>query len=63
MVMATRREILADGELVAYSRDAVPVEILGDGFDLRRVDGSLFTLLEAHEVEVRSTLTSIVRMR
>lgn len=59
MVMATRREIMADGELVACSRDAVPIEILGDGFDLRRVDGSLFTLLEAHEVEVRSALASI----
>lgn len=58
-VMATHREIMADGELVAYSRDAIPTAVLADDFDLRSVDGSLFTLLEQHTVEVRSSLTSI----
>lgn len=58
-VMATHREITADGEVVAYSHDAIPMDVLGDDFDLRSVDGSLFTLLEGRDVEVRSSLTGI----
>lgn len=59
MVLAIHCEILADGEVVAYSRDVIPTDVLGSGFDLRSVDGSLFTILEARDVDVRSSLTSI----
>jgi GntR family transcriptional regulator len=58
-VLATQREIHADGDVVAYSHDAVPLAVLGDDFDVRSVDGSLFSLLEAHDIEVRSSLTGI----
>ncbi len=58
-VMATHREIMADGEVVAYSHDAIPTSVLGDDFDVRSVDGSMFTLLAEHEIEVRSSLTGI----
>lgn len=59
LVVATQREILADGEVVAYSHDALPQAVLGEDFDMRTVDGSLFALLEEHDIEVRSSLTDI----
>lgn len=58
-VLSTHREIMADGEVVAYSHDAIPLSVLGDDFDVRSVDGSMFTLLDEHDVEVRSSLTGI----
>jgi len=58
-VMSTHREIMADGEVVAYSHDVIPMAVLGDDFDVRSVDGSMFTLLADREVEVRSSLTGI----
>jgi GntR family transcriptional regulator len=58
-VLFTQREITADGEVVAYSHDALPREVLADDFDVRTVTGSLFALLESHGVEVRSSLTEI----
>jgi GntR family transcriptional regulator len=58
-VVFTQREITADGELVAYSHDALPRDVLAVDFDVRTVTGSLFALLERHGVEVRSSLTEI----
>ena len=58
-VMSTQREITADDELVAYSHDVLPREVLSDDFDVRTVEGSLFSLLERHGIEVRSSLTEI----
>lgn len=58
-VLFTQREILADGEVVAYSHDAIPMAVLGGDVDLRSVDGSMFVLLERHGVNVRSSVTDI----
>lgn len=59
-VLFMQREILADGEVVAYSHDAVPLAVLGGAeFDVRSVDGSLFVLLEQYGIQVRSSLTNI----
>ncbi|MGB0114531.1 MAG: GntR family transcriptional regulator [Ilumatobacteraceae bacterium] len=58
-VLFVQREILADGEIVAYSHDAIPLAVLGADFDVRSVDGSLFVLLDDHGVDVRSSLTNI----
>lgn len=58
-VLFVQREILADGEVVAYSHDSIPLDVLGADFDVRSVDGSLFALLERHGVRVRSSLTNI----
>ncbi len=41
-VLELRRTILADGEVVAYSYDLLPVEILPEGFDHSTLSGSLF---------------------
>lgn len=59
LVLSTHREIMADGEIVAYSHDALLRSVLADDFDMRTVEGSLFELLERHGVEVRSSLTEI----
>jgi GntR family transcriptional regulator len=40
-----RRTMLADGEVVAYSYDLMPIEILPAGFDIEQLDGSIFTFL------------------
>ena len=58
-VVFTQREITADDELVAYSHDALPRDVLPVDFDVRAVEGSLFSLLERHGIEVRSSLTEI----
>lgn len=58
-VVLMQREITADDELVAYSHDALPRDVLAADFDVRDVEGSLFALLERHGVEVRSSLTEI----
>lgn len=58
-VLFTQREILADGEIVAYSHDAIPMAVLPDDFDVRSVDGSMFVMLESHGVEARSSISNI----
>ena len=59
LVMSTRREITADGEIVAYSHDTIPRYVLADDFDLRTVTGTLFELLDAHGAYATSALTEI----
>lgn len=58
-VVSTHREITADDELVAYSHDAIPRDVMSADFDVRDIEGSLFALLDRHHVEVRSSLTEI----
>ena len=42
LVLELRRTILADGEVVAYSYDLLPTDILPEGFDIESLSGSLF---------------------
>ncbi len=58
-VLFIQREITADDEIVAYSHDAIPRDVLAADFDVRTVTGSLFALLEQHGVDVTSALTGI----
>ncbi len=58
-VLAVQREILADGDVVAYSHDAIPAAVLGPDFDMRSVDGSLFAFLGLHGIDVRSSRANI----
>lgn len=59
IVLATQREITADGDVVAYSHDALPRAALSPEFDVRDVGGSMFALLERHGVEVRSSFSEV----
>lgn len=45
-VLATRRAVLADDRVVAFSYDAVPAALLPTGFRPQRLRGSLFAALE-----------------
>jgi GntR family transcriptional regulator len=58
-VLSTNREITADGELVAYSHEAIPRDVLGADFDVRSVKGSLFDLMEERGAKATSALTSL----
>ena len=58
-VLAVQREILADHELVAYGRDVVPADVLPPGFDIRTMDGSLFSFLARHGISMRCSLANI----
>lgn len=59
LILASQREITADGEVVAYSHDALPRDVLGADFDVRSVTGSLFAVLEQHDVFAVSALTDL----
>jgi GntR family transcriptional regulator len=59
MVVTTRREIMADRELVAYSHDVIPRDLLGENFSLTSVSGSLFSLLAANGVIAATALSSL----
>lgn len=58
-VLATDRALSADGETVAFSRDVIPLHLLGAGFSPTDVDGSLFTLLESCGVQAVSAVTDV----
>jgi GntR family transcriptional regulator len=58
-VLFVQREIFADGEGIAFSHDAIPMAVLPADFDVRAVDGSMFTLLETHGVIPRSSIANI----
>lgn len=45
MALELRRTILADGEVVAYSYDLIPIGVFPEGDDPESVSGSLFTYL------------------
>lgn len=42
VALEVRRTILADGEVVAYSYDLMPIDIFPPGFDPAELDGSIF---------------------
>jgi GntR family transcriptional regulator len=44
-VLELRRTILADGEVVAYSYDLMPMSLFPPGFDPETLEGSLFAFL------------------
>ncbi|MGH9246894.1 MAG: GntR family transcriptional regulator [Acidimicrobiales bacterium] len=58
-VLATERALTADGTVVAFSYDAIPRELLGDGFVPDHVEGSLFRLLGDHGLVAASAITEI----
>ena len=58
-VFAVQRAVLADGEAVAFSDDAIPAQLLGTGFDPSRVRGSLFELLRGHGLESSTSVADI----
>lgn len=49
-VLEVRRTILADGEVVAYSYDLMPLEIFPAGFDPGELTGSIFSFLRSHGI-------------
>jgi len=42
VALEVRRTILSDGEIVAYSYDLIPLDVLPPGFDPGELDGSIF---------------------
>lgn len=58
-VFATERAVLADGEVVAFSYDAIPAAVLPDDFDPAAVSGSLFKLLESSGQYSTTAMTEI----
>lgn len=58
-VLATQRSILADDEVVAFSFDAIPAELLPSDLDAAMVEGSLFALLEDNGVVPRTAVADI----
>ena len=46
-VLDLRRTILADGEVMAYSYDLMPLDILPPDFDPAELEGSIFSFLRA----------------
>lgn len=58
-VFATERSILADSEVVAFSFDAIPSELLPSDLDATTVDGSLFAMLEDHGIVPRTAVANI----
>lgn len=58
-VFATERAVLADGEVVAFSYDAIQMSLLGEGFDPVEVTGSLFELLRRHQVVPTTAVTEL----
>lgn len=58
-VVFVEREIFADDEIVAFSRDAIPLAVLPADFDVRSVDGSMFATLDRYGISPRSSITNI----
>jgi GntR family transcriptional regulator len=44
-VLELRRTILADGEVIAFSYDLIPLSVLPEGFDISTLSGSLFEFM------------------
>jgi GntR family transcriptional regulator len=58
-VLATKRSLTADDDVVAFSHDAIPVALLGPRFSATEVGGSLFALLERHGHRAVSAATEL----
>jgi GntR family transcriptional regulator len=46
-VLELRRTILADGEVIAFSYDLIPMRVFPDGFDSETLSGSLFGFMRS----------------
>lgn len=62
-VLATKRAVYADDELVAFSYEAIPVDLLGENLDPSSIQGSLFALLETHGVHPQSAIAEVHAVR
>lgn len=58
-VCAFERAVLADGELAAFSYDAIPMSVLPADFRPDDVSGSLFHLLESNGVHATTAVANI----
>jgi GntR family transcriptional regulator len=58
-VLSTERSILADEEMVAFSFDVIPAQLLPADLDPKKVDGSLFSLLESNKIVPRTSVANI----
>lgn len=58
-VLIVERAILADGEAVAFSYDAIPASLLPDNADPRQLSGSLFSMLESHGIHARTAIADV----
>lgn len=58
-VLATERSILADEEVVAFSFDAIPADLLPGELDATTLDGSLFAMLEENGIVPRTAVADI----
>jgi GntR family transcriptional regulator len=58
-VFATERAVLADGEVVAFSYDAIPASVLPAGFEPSSATGSLFQLLSANGTQATTAIAEI----
>jgi GntR family transcriptional regulator len=58
-VLATERELTADGRAVAFSYDVIPRALFGETFDVDRVEGSLYRLLSSVGVDVAWAVTEV----
>ena len=58
-VLVAERAVLADGEAVAFSFDAVPAALLPENADPRELGGSLFAMLESHDLNARTAIADV----
>jgi len=58
-VMAAGRVLRADGDVVAFSYIAIPLEFLGPDFRPEMLSGSIFEFLERHGIEVVAAHTGL----
>lgn len=58
-IFASQRSVLANGEVVAYSYDQIPLHLLGSDFDVSTVRGSLFDLLQSHGLHTATAVAEI----
>lgn len=58
-VLATERSLTADGELVAFSWDVIPLWVFGGTVDLTDLEGSVFAMMEARGARAETAVTQI----
>lgn len=58
-VLTTERSLTADGELVAFSWDVIPLWVFGGELDLTDVGGSLFAMMERHGIRPETAITRL----
>lgn len=58
-VIATERALTASGAIVAFSYDAIDRRLLPSDFDPKTIDGSLFEVLEQHDIVVATAVAEL----